>query len=75
MSINKSYVLAGAAIAATSIVSMTNISTVEAASQIATVTENVNFRTIDKLFFNNCNFKGKFYWSFKYKWELGKCKI
>ena len=45
MSINKSYVLAGAAIAATSIVSMTNISTVEAASQIATVTENVNFRT------------------------------
>ena len=45
MSINKSYVLAGAAIAATSIVSMKNISTVEAASQIATVTENVNFRT------------------------------
>ena len=45
MSINKSYVLSGAAIAATSIVSMTNISTVEAASQIATVTENVNFRT------------------------------
>ncbi|WP_455544234.1 SH3 domain-containing protein, partial [Intestinibacter sp.] len=46
MSINRSYVLAGAAIAATSIVlPLSNISTVEAASQTTTVTANVNFRT------------------------------
>ena len=46
MSINKSYVMAGAAIMATSIaLPLANISTVDAASQITTVTENVNFRT------------------------------
>ncbi len=46
MNINKSYIIAGAAIAATSIVlPLANISTVDAASHITTVTENVHFRT------------------------------
>lgn len=45
MSINKSYVLAGAAIAASSIVlPLTEVSQVEAASQTITVTSRVNFR-------------------------------
>ena len=46
MNINKSYIIAGAAIATTSIVlPLANISTVDAASHITTVTENVHFRT------------------------------